>query len=131
LASQFDNSGDKVKLLLRAGANIELGNKKREVPLIVAARANNNNAVKILIKAGAKIEVLSQGGTCTLLMLTYLLDTINASIVSSLLEAGANVAIKNNCKSALFYACRDHSNGKKAKLLLAAGAYIDLTNELR
>jgi len=59
---------DIVKLLIKAGADINAKNEYGDTPLIVASRYNQMDIVKLLIKAGADINIKNKGGNTALMI---------------------------------------------------------------
>jgi len=84
-----------VRLLLYAGANVNVWDKKGDSLLMNAVfKYDNPDAVKALIEHGAEIDATNSNGM-TPLMLTAR-NNQNPEIVRTLLNAGADLKVKDN-----------------------------------
>ena len=97
------------RLLLEAGAQVDLEDRNKQTPLIVACRgAGNRELSKLLIQKGAKIDHLNnEGGYALLYAVRDAIQNRNlgvhvVEIIELLLEKGAKADIKaDNGESAL------------------------------
>jgi len=103
----------------------EIKSGKIAVPLLILATKRGSNAkVKELIKSGEDINITDDSGY------TPLMNAVNENyliVVKTLIDAGADVNIKNHFKkTALFYA----STPKIVDLLLDAGANVNVQDKI-
>jgi ankyrin repeat protein len=82
-----------VKVLLDAGANVNVSNKYGQTPLICAAVSPKRETVRLLLDRGAKINARDNRG-CTALFCAA--STSDTSVVQLLLARGAQVNITHN-----------------------------------
>ena len=114
-----------LKLLIRAGANLEIRNNNGEMPLHCALISDSKKDMRLLISAKANLDVQDQDG-CT--PLHYAAECCEVNRVRLLLAAGANVDVKdNNGETPLFLAVNEDCI-EIVKLLIAAKASLDITN---
>lgn len=137
-AVEYDAS-EAVEVLIEAGAEIEVGNKRGETPLFYAA-AYGRKALPILIQAGADVNTANNDGD-TALMYAAKLGEVEA--IRLLIEAGANVNLAGpRGDTALIYAAGINRSQMSSyevdetmlaamvELFLAAGADVEAsTNE--
>jgi len=94
----------KLEKLLKDGANtnvkITLDNGRFFTPLISAANKNDSNIVLLLLKYGAEIDGQDSEGDTALLCVSK--SERNLFTVCTLIEAGANLYIKNNNGDTIF-----------------------------
>lgn len=112
-----------LKLLIDAGADLEVKDKNGKTPLNWAVKKENIDTINVLIDAGANVNAISSRGT-TLHQATAVSNNIN--IYKLLLKAGADVNARNEhdyspLLSALFYS----RSLDVVKLLLDAGCDIN------
>lgn len=88
LAVRKDNRGA-VKLLINAGANVDLPDKDTATPLYSAATANKIDILKDLIKAGANLEIATTEKEGTPLIGAAAFARYDTTI--ELIKAGSNV----------------------------------------
>ena len=121
------NNLEFIKILIDAGANLNLRNKsiRSDTALHIACRNNYIDIVKILIKAGVNINIANEKLDTALIIAAFYGYT---SIVELLINAGANLnlADSNGCTALICAAKYDHDH--TLKKLLEAGANIDITN---
>jgi ankyrin repeat protein len=135
--SKTDSSEKTVKMLLDAGADVNLQNEDWTA-LMFASRYSNNDSsektVKMLLDAGADVNLQNKDG-CTALMFAsrYSNKYSSEKTVKMLLDAGVDVDLKNEDGwTALMLASRysnNDSSEKTVKMLLDAGADVNLQNK--
>jgi len=108
-----------VKLLLEAGADVNVKNKDGETALMKASYNGYTEIVKMLIDAGADVNIKDRYGT-TALMLASLYGY--TEIVELLIKAGANVNIKNSYGGTALRWASANGSTKIVELLKEAGA---------
>lgn len=87
-----DGDAQKIKELLKKGANVDTINEKKETVLMLAAASGNREAVKVLLdnKANYKVSNLNDEHA-----LYYAIDSGDYDTVKLLLEKGANTYYTN------------------------------------
>ncbi|KAM6478238.1 nacht and ankyrin domain-containing protein [Trichoderma sp. SZMC 28011] len=114
-----------VKLLLNAGAEVNLKDYDNQAPLFYAAETGKEAVVKLLLNAGAGVNLKNDYNQTPLF---YAAATGRKAVIELLLDAGAEVDSKNHDnRTPLSWAAE---RGKEAvvKLLLNAGAEVDSKN---
>ena len=119
-------SPDSVKMLVRAGAGVRVTNNYGDTCLIFAASRGHTEIVRYLV--GLKeVEVDhtdDEDGTA----LHWAADNNHADVVQVLIDAGANIEVRdNNGYSPLLWSCSSGSLDV-AKLLVRAGARVRVTD---
>lgn len=116
------NSISKVRILLEAGANPNLGDYDGdETPLI---RAMNDEICSLLIDAGADVNAQRSNGVTALMITSGIWGGL--AKIEVLIKEGANVnALDENGKTALMYAAEISGNLDKIKRLIEAGSDIN------
>ena len=109
---------DLVKLLLNAGAEIELKDEDSSTPLHIAAMFGRPEVARTLISAGADIHAQDFSGGTPL----HVSDT--PEITELLINAGADVNARDREGVTPIYHCRAGPRG--AKLLINAGAEVNI-----
>lgn len=124
-----------VKILLNAGANVNLKNCCGATALILACVNSNTTSnvetVQLLLEAGANVNQCAIGGYTSLMLACRFSNLYsNVETVKLLLQHGANVNLqKNRGKTALMMACKYidvNSNPETVKLLLESDADVSL-----
>lgn len=110
--------------LIEAGANLELANKGRMTPLMLAVKSKKTEIVKALLSAGASPDTVDDRGT-PLLHTVISCQPEKLAILDLLIEAGADVDIRNQSGgTAMHRALYGHLHVKcldPAERLLRAG----------
>ena len=123
------------KLLIDAGADLNLRNNNGRTVLMSSARHSNiygyGNTVKMLIDAGADLNLKDTiGRTALLLSARYSNTANNENTVKMLIDAGADLNLKDiNGRTALMLSVRysnTDSNENTVKMLIDAGADLNL-----
>src|SRR6185295_5147927 len=78
-----------LKVLLDAGADVDLALPQGETPLMLASRTSGVDAVRVLIEHGAKVNVVERWQGHTPLMYAAAHD--RGKVAAALLAAGADV----------------------------------------
>ncbi|XP_056001360.1 uncharacterized protein LOC125655641 [Ostrea edulis] len=112
-----------VKLLLKAGADVNLQDASGNTPLITACKEGYVMVVKELLEAGAIVDLLGRRGNTPLIAAC---KGGHASVVEELVKAGADVNLQNSWgDTPLIAACKEgHVN--VVEELANAGADINL-----
>ena len=115
---------DKVRLLLRGGADVNVAQGDGMTALHWSAENRSAEMAAMLIYAGANVEALTRIGGYTSLHLAS--RSGSAAVVQELLEAGANPAVRSSAGGAtpLHFAASASSKGSVISLL-DHGAKID------
>uniref|UniRef100_A0A8B9DWC7 Ankyrin repeat and KH domain containing 1 n=1 Tax=Anser cygnoides TaxID=8845 RepID=A0A8B9DWC7_ANSCY len=115
---------DIVKVLLKAGANIEDHNENGHTPLMEAASAGHVEVARVLLEYGAGINTHSNEFKESALTLACYKGHLD--MVRFLLEAGADQEHKTDeMHTALMEACMD-GHVEVARLLLDSGAQVNM-----
>jgi ankyrin repeat protein len=88
LYSTHDDYLPELKMVIEAGADVNIKNEKGETALMHAAWRGSTNAAKILIDAGANINACSDEGQTALI---YASGYGHSAIVQMLIDIGADV----------------------------------------
>ena len=145
-AAMYSQSAETIKALIDAGADVNVKNKRGNTALMYAAGVNDNSeVVKALLDVGADVDVKDDHYGNTALMYAAMYsgdDTLqdlrngfvdmvkNSEIVRALIEAGADVNVKNNRgNTALMYEAMSRKNPEIVKVLLEAGAEVNAEND--
>lgn len=140
-----------VKLLLDAGAHVNVQNSEGNTPLMLAVSSSNTDVVTLLLARGADVNAKSREGYAALqfaqalypeiikILVTAGADVQGAAgtealvfaamngatdLVKFLLDAGANPNPSDGAPTALFYAIRS-GNVDLVKLFIARGARVN------
>ncbi|MCK9417273.1 ankyrin repeat domain-containing protein [Candidatus Dojkabacteria bacterium] len=109
------------KLLIKAGAKINVQDGEKNTPLYNAADYNQLNMIKELIINGADLNIKNEQGNTALLKVAYdyqLYDyksKTRLDIIRELIKAGADLTIKNNEGETFF----DFLNKKNKNLIIS------------
>ena len=111
---------ERIKLLLKAKANVNATNNNGETALIKAAEVSKNpETVTLLLKAGADINAKDKHGYTALMKASWLGHT---EIVKLLLKAGADVNAKDIDGDTAIRIARRSGHADIVKILKASGA---------
>ena len=114
-----------IKALIENGADVNIGNKYKATPLMIAAEKGNIDVAKLLIDNGADIMLANMHGSNALM---FAADKGQQDMVKFLIEYGADVDSKTkNGFTALMVASQGGRTGI-AKLLVESGADINSVN---
>lgn len=115
-----------VKALIKAGADVNLGNNRGVTPLMAACLHQNKNIVAELLSHGADVRRISDFGG----PLSYTIEGKgNLQIVKKLISAGADLNERDDMdQTPLFCACRK-GRIDLVELLLEAGADANVQDE--
>lgn len=119
------NNINRVKRLIKAGADVNIQNINEDTALIWASREGHAEIVRLLIEGGADINIQNNEGETALMVASFYNRT---EIVKELIEADANVNIKNKYgNTALIFASK-HDHTEIVKGLINAGADVNMQN---
>jgi ankyrin repeat protein len=117
-----------IKILSKAGADVNAKDKKGNTPLMCAARAKRPSYVlESLLKAGADVNAIDKEGW-TALMLVGQFDSkpqIIEDNLQVLLEAGADVNAQSKLGNTALMQIAKYGTPKAIKVLLEAGADVN------
>ncbi|MFH1718217.1 MAG: ankyrin repeat domain-containing protein [Planctomycetota bacterium] len=124
-----------VKLLLARGANVNGGNGKHEPALYAAIRGGHRDIVELLIQHGADVNAKNNTWRRVYTPLQRAAITGRTEAVKLLLEAGANISVKDDRGQTLLHLILDMRNSDynqyrlskdTVELLLAKGEDVNL-----
>ena len=124
MASQYSNL-EIVKVLIKAGADVNLADEYGETPLIKAAREGHPDIIKILIQSGANVNLKNHQDISPLAVLCYDTDldtNIKLEIMKVLIDAGADVNVKDELNNTPLSLALKKGNDTIAKFLSENGA---------
>lgn len=102
------------KLLLNAGAAVEIHNSLLETPLHYAAQAGCKKIVRILLKKGAEVNTCDINGATPL---HWAIEGGHSGIVELLLDAGAAVEAEHALLGSPLQLAKAQKEKKCAKLI--------------
>ena len=105
-----------VKVLLKAGADIERGDESNNTPLHWAALFSHDDIVKLLLDAGAKVDSTNS------MMRTPLGFTHNSDIAKTLMEHGADPNKTDDHGYTSLHAAVSYCDPYMVKILIEGGA---------
>jgi len=114
-----DDDPEVIRLLLKHGADPNLGDKDQDTPLIMASYNGQTEVVKLLIAAGADLNLQDKAGESPLHIASYWGRTESMKL---LIAAGANVNLRDNNGQTALAVARSEGETECVKLLEAAGA---------
>lgn len=115
-----------VQILIRAGADVNLKNKKAQTAIMNLGYESTGEIIRELIDAGARVNDKDEDGNTPLLNAAIM---NNPKLVQALLDAGANVNEQNEAgQTALMLAARE-GYIENVKALIAALADINRTDD--
>lgn len=112
-----------LKMLIAAGADIEIETAHKVTPLMMAASLGNTEAAKMLIAAGADINHRDEVGSTPVFLAAL---SASADIVKALIKKGADVTLTNEYGQTPLHRC---TSVEAAKLLIEAGTALDAKDE--
>ncbi len=112
---------DILRLLVSAGADVEVVDDRRRTPLHVAARLGHRKCVLALIEAGAQLDAQDQDGQTPLV---GAIDRERDSIARALIAAGADVSIVPEKGCTALDMAAAHGSAELVSLLLDRGAEV-------
>jgi len=116
---------DIIKVLLEAGADVNLKDRDGRTALMYAARDGHAAAAELLVLWMAKVDDQDDDGRTALI---FAASQNNESVVKVLLRRGATVDLANyENRTALMYACREGSI-EVAQQLLDANASVNFSD---
>ena len=133
------NSTKIIELLLNAGAdpsrvenfdkknNVDPKQQKLDTQLMAAVGKGNLKKVNKLLEQGANPNARLGIYYSTPLMETMCKKNVSVDVMKALLEAGADVNVRNRSYSTVLFYC-DSTDGEKTKLLLKNGADVNARN---
>jgi ankyrin repeat protein len=120
---------DIAKKLININANLELKNKKGNTSLMKAIDESKTEIANMIIKKNTNvIDIQSDDGYTPLM---NAIEMNNIAIVKSLIEAGADITIKNNNGKTAFMMVTDHENKQIIKLLSEKVAPLPPIDKMR
>lgn len=119
----MDNNVDKVKQLIKAGANVNVISNKGNTPLLIATGYDvSREIIQALLDAGADVNFSAAVDGISPLHISAM-TTSNPEIIELLLKAGADIEHRTkNGKTPIMVAVQVNSNPEIVKVLLANGA---------
>ena len=114
-----------VSLLLKAGANPNAKNSRKQTALIIASKRGHAEAVSLLVNAGANVNAIGY------LQKTALMEASeigHAEVVSLLLKAGADVNVTDKIGITALMQASEKGHAEVVSLLLKAGANPNAKN---
>lgn len=108
-----------VRLLLKAGADVDLQDDMGETALFAAAKEGHRDAVTALLDAGADTAIADTDGVSALHVAA---GRGSAEIVQALIRAGADIEAIDNSKATPLCAAASYGKAECVRLLLEADA---------
>lgn len=124
MPSGLQNSCETViEILVKAGADINLKNKRGRTPLHTAAARNNRKAVHTLLKNQAKVDLQDNDGNTALHLAALNVGRYSSwrqyqDIMEMLLSYGALPTIKNNTGKSVLDIAKELNDDSLKQLLL-------------
>ncbi len=113
-----------IRLLIKAGADLNVKDKKARTPLMVAATEARTDTAEVLIKAGADIRVRDTNGSTILIRASGSWKE-QTGVVRLLLERGAEVNAKNKKGMGALRAAAAQGHLNVVKILVGASADLN------
>ncbi|MDR1940928.1 MAG: ankyrin repeat domain-containing protein [Endomicrobium sp.] len=137
LAAAEYNSGGVIEILLKAGANTEVKDKRGYTPLMIAVKKNYAQNALALIRGGANVNAVydkpydDEDKTTPLMYALSKLSTNEPVVIQALIDAGADVNAKNYVgNTPLLIAARDSwVKPENVEILVKSGANIEEKNK--
>ena len=135
--SQTDSSESTVRMLIDAGADVNLQDNDEWTALMMAARYSridsSESTIRMLIDAGAKLNLKNIDGWTALITACICSKTDSTeSTVRMLIDAGADLNIQNNDGwTALIMSCKfskTDSTESTVRILIESGADLNIVN---
>jgi ankyrin repeat protein len=118
----------KVRSLLKAGADLNSANTNGWNALMAAANWGDLEMVEFLLGAGMKVSIQDHDGQTALIAASG--GLVKPGVVSALIKAGADVNARDNGgMTALMHAAESVNDAEVVKVLLKAGADPNLTDK--
>ena len=115
---------DTARLILKSGADVNLGSRCLGTALLRAADCNHVDVVRLLLEFGAEVDRRDGSGRTPLIAACREGEEGHDEVVRVLLDAGADVdASEETGRRALYYACCE-GHTSTARLLLDRGADV-------
>ncbi|AXK60186.1 ankyrin repeat domain-containing protein [Candidatus Chromulinivorax destructor] len=123
-----DNNKERVRMLIAAGADVNIKNEFDISPLYCAVAINNDAEIaRMLIDAGADVNLKADVNFENEYGLTPLYRAVshnNKEIVKMLIDAGVNVNIQTKDRETALHLAVENNNAEIVKMLMAAGADV-------
>lgn len=137
MASRCSNTSSTqqtVKILVDAGADLNLQNENNRTALMMASINSNTDSteqtVKMLINAGADLNIKEKDGWTALMLVSYSDTDSVKHIIKILIDAGTNVNLKNNDNLTALHLIimynRSKNSGQIVKMLIDAGSDLEI-----
>ena len=120
--SMFVNM-NKIKRLIKAGADVNAKDNNGRLPLIFAAWELNKKLIKLLISAGADVNAKGNNGESLLHKTLGIIRTVHI-----LIKAGADVNAQDNDGDTPLHKIADYKKLGTVELLISAGADVNAEN---
>ncbi|KAF6782827.1 ankyrin repeat domain-containing protein 52 [Colletotrichum sojae] len=115
-----------VRLVMEAGANIDMVDHRRRTPIYAASHNGHVDVIKILLEKGADVSVASQSGWTPLNAAS---DGGHLEVIKVLLEKGADVSVADNDGWTPLNAASSKGHLEVVKVLLEKGADISVASQ--
>lgn len=119
-------SVDIVKLLLAAGADINVDDDSGDTPLHMAIDSENVNILKLLIDSGANVNAKNEDSDTPL---HTAIEKQKVKAIKLLLDAGSDVHAQNMHKATPLHLAANYCSDDVFRLLLETGADINALDE--
>ena len=127
LGRSNDIKGELIRVLIEAGADVDVRNYRKMTPLFKAVDDGNVDHVRALLQAGANVNVRDKGGDTPLHQATWKRDT---DLLTLLLEHGAAVNAKNKWFETPLRLAQSQNNFACTEILREHGAYASVAGQL-
>ncbi|KAJ5930832.1 hypothetical protein N7466_006325 [Penicillium verhagenii] len=123
----WENSGDFLKSLLRAGADVRLLDQdgKTAFDLAVSVDSSWNGAMKDFVAAGVNIDLKDSLGKTALHRAA---EEGRLEMLNSLVSAGANIHLRNGDGKTAFHVAIEDDQLEKVRFLVSIGANVNTCN---
>ncbi|KAJ9587146.1 hypothetical protein L9F63_019334, partial [Diploptera punctata] len=118
---------DLVRLLVEKGGGLEIENREKRTPVMVACLTGNFEVVKFLKAHGAQMNVIDTHQNTALILAS---QSGNVQLVSFLVQSGLDVNTRNELGQNALLEAAEHKNWDIVRFLISSGADITSFNKV-